>query len=103
MLERLRKSIGSVRPGGRDVTLYTRPNCPLCHEAELAVQRAFGRSHVRLVDISGRRDLEDRYVFRVPVLVVREQVLAEGRITAPDARRAKRRAMQIQRDVAGLE
>jgi hypothetical protein len=67
------------------------------------VQRAFGRSHVRLVDISGRRDLEDRYVFRVPVLVVREQVLAEGRIAAPDARRAKRRAMQIQRDVAGLE
>jgi hypothetical protein len=60
----------------------------LCVEAEHVVGRVFGRQAVDVVDIIGDRRLEDKYIFRIPVLVVGEKVVAEGRITMADARSA---------------
>jgi hypothetical protein len=54
------------------------------------VIRAFGAQNVDVVDIIGDRELEDAYIFRIPVLVVDGQVRAEGKITLADARAAKR-------------
>jgi hypothetical protein len=75
------------------VTLYSKADCHLCHEAEQVVRRVFGARHVDVVDIIGDQRLEDEYIFRIPVLVVDGQVLAEGRITMADARRARRAAV----------
>jgi hypothetical protein len=101
MLERLRRSFGNVQTGATHVTLYTKPGCSLCLEAELAVLRVFGRAGVQFVDITQQRELEDRFVFRIPVLAVNERVLAEGRISYGDARRAKQRLKQSLHDQAG--
>lgn len=101
MRERLLGRFGSVPTGVEHVTLYTKPGCALCREAEQAVRRVFGRSRVQLIDISGRPELEDRYVFRIPVLTVRETVLAEGRITRAEAMRARQQLVDLQRDAPG--
>jgi hypothetical protein len=50
---------------------------------------------VRIVEISGQRELEDAYVFRVPVLCYRDVVLAEGLIEERDMRRALGVARQL--------
>jgi hypothetical protein len=79
------------------VTLYSRDNCSLCVEAQRTVTDVFGRDRVDVVDIVGNRKLEDAFVFRVPVLVVGGVVLAEGRITMRDARRARRTSIALRR------
>ena len=78
-------------------TLYSKADCHLCREAEAVIRRVFGARHVDVVDIIGDRRLEDEYIFRIPVLVVDGQVLAEGRITMADARLARRAAVTRQR------
>ena len=85
------------RPAIVRVTLYSKPDCSLCREAETVVGRVFGAPQVDVVDIIGDRELEDQYIFRIPVLVVDGRVLAEGRITVDDARLALRTAMADQR------
>ena len=81
------------------VLLLTRPDCGLCAQALPHVVRAFGRDGVTLIDITQHRDLEDQYVFRIPVVLYADQVLAEGIIGAHDARvaRVRRDAIQAQR------
>jgi hypothetical protein len=76
---------------GSPPVLYSKPGCLLCRQAERAVATVFGRAQVPVVNILGDRELEDRYVFRIPVLALGELVLAEGRITIADARAARAR------------
>ena len=71
------------------VTLYSKEDCPLCLDAERAVRSVFGPARVDVVDITADRRLEDEYIFRIPVLVIEGQVLAEGHITVADARAAR--------------
>jgi hypothetical protein len=78
-------------------TLYSKADCHLCHEAESVVRRVFGARHVDVVDIIGDQRLEDEFIFRIPVLFVDGQVLAEGQITMADARLAHRAAVTNQR------
>ncbi len=80
------------RPANVRATLYSKSDCPLCREAEQVVGRVFGARQLDVVDIIGNRQLEDEYVFRIPVLVVDGQVVAEGRITMEDATSAFRTA-----------
>jgi len=90
---------------GRDKTceraggpvLYSKPDCPLCREAEHAVALVFGRGRVPVLNILEDRELEDRYVFRIPVLALGEVVLAEGRITVAEVRAARMRARELHR------
>jgi hypothetical protein len=74
------------------VTLYSKTDCGLCREAEAVARRVFGVDQVDVVDIIGDRQLEDEFVFRIPVMVVDGRVVAEGRITMADARGAQRAA-----------
>jgi hypothetical protein len=77
------------RPSRVRATLYSKEGCTLCHEAESVVLNVFGRDAVDVVDIIGDRELEDAYIFRIPVLVVDGKIVAEGQITMADARSAR--------------
>ena len=91
---RWRQSVGTD-----PVLLLSRPDCGLCVRALPHVLRAFGHDDVVVVDITRHRELEDRYVFRIPVLLFEGRVLAEGDISADGARvaRVKRDAMRSER------
>lgn len=78
-------------------TLYSKADCPLCRDAERAVRSVFGAARVDVVDISADRRLEDEFIFRIPVLVIDGQVLAEGHITVADARAARDAARNVTR------
>jgi hypothetical protein len=82
------------------VTLYSKADCGLCREAEAVARRVFGVGQVDVVDIIGDQNLEDAYVFRIPVLVIDGRVVAEGRITMADARAAHRAARRDARSRA---
>ena len=79
--------------------LLSRQDCGLCVRALPHVLRAFGRDDVVVVDITRHRELEDTYVFRIPVLLFEGRVLAEGDFSADGARvaRLKRDAMRSER------
>jgi hypothetical protein len=72
--------------------LYSREGCCLCAEAERHIRSVFGRGNVEVIDVTSDRQLEDRFVFRIPVLAVDGRVVAEGRISRADALDAYRRA-----------
>jgi glutaredoxin len=54
------------------VTLYTKPDCPLCNTAAEALARVRGRAPFDLdvVDISSDPGLRARYGERIPVVLV---------------------------------
>ena len=80
------------------VTLYSKADCPLCEKAERSVLAVFGQESVTRIDIMGDRELEDAFIFRIPVLVLDDVVLAEGLISVDDARRARDEAARLQRE-----
>ena len=75
-----------------DVTLYSRPGCHLCEDAEARIRRVLGKeaSSLRVVNILEDRELEDQYVFRIPVLRINGVDVAEGEITEAAVRKALR-------------
>ena len=90
MLALLRARRASVQ-----VQLLSRDGCHLCDEALRAVVAVFGRGNVRTVDIASDRQLEDEFVFRIPVLRFGAHVLAEGVITRADAHNARQLALRL--------
>ena len=60
------------------VVLVTRKGCHLCDDA-LALLRAIGHEP-QLADVDGDDALHDLYDWRVPVVLVDGQVIAEGKI-----------------------
>jgi hypothetical protein len=85
----------STAEGQFNVTLFSKSGCHLCDDAEAQVHRVLGRveSRLRVVNILEDRDLEDRYVFRIPVLCINGVEVAEGQIIERDVRRALMRAV----------
>ena len=61
------------------LVLVTRQGCSLCDDA-LAHLRALGHEP-ELADVDADDRLHDLYDWRVPVLLLEERVVAEGRIT----------------------
>jgi hypothetical protein len=61
------------------LVLVTRQGCHLCDEA-LASLRALGHDP-ELADVDSDDRLHDLYDWRVPVVLVDDRVVAEGRIT----------------------
>jgi glutaredoxin len=62
-----------------NVTLYSKPDCPLCDEAREALARVRERSAFDLeeIDITGDRELDARYRERIPVVAVDGRELFE--------------------------
>jgi hypothetical protein len=80
------------------LVLYSKADCSLCERAARLARRAVRARGVQVVEIGGQRELEDAYVFRVPVLCYRDVVLAEGLIEERDVRRALVIARQLDRN-----
>jgi hypothetical protein len=95
-LSGFRRRIAALKRGSQPrATLYSKEGCTLCREAETVVRRVFGRDAVDVVDIIGDRELEDAYIFRIPVLVVGGKVVAEGQISMAEARSARATARAV--------
>ena len=61
------------------LVLVTRQGCHLCDEA-LSLLRSLGHAP-ELVDVDADDRLHDLYDWRVPVVLLDERVVAEGKIT----------------------
>jgi glutaredoxin len=59
------------------VTLYSKPDCPLCDEARGALERVRGRVgfNLREIDITADAELERSYGERIPVVAVEGEEL----------------------------
>lgn len=62
----------------RQVLLYTRGDCHLCHEAQTLLE-SYGLT-VETVDIDGDARLKERYDLCVPVVMIDGQERFRGRI-----------------------
>ena len=72
------------------VTIYSKPDCHLCHEMKAAVQRVLrGRTGIPLeeIDISKDPALLDRYGLEVPVLIIDGKKVAKYRVTEAELTR----------------
>lgn len=65
------------------VTLYSRPNCCLCDDAEAAIRKVIPRYHVEfeIVDVSEDEALEQAFGPMVPVVAVDGRVLFYGKVS----------------------
>jgi glutaredoxin len=61
------------------VTLVTRQGCHLCDEALRLLEEL--NVHPELADVDADDELHRLYDFRVPVVLVDDEVVAEGKIT----------------------
>lgn len=65
------------------LTLYSKPDCHLCHEMQAIIERLKGRYPLTLevVDISTDPVLQARYRIDIPVLQVNGREIARHRVT----------------------
>ena len=66
------------------LTIYSKPDCHLCHEMKDVVQRVLcGRPDIPLeeIDISNDPALLDRYGLEIPVLMIDGKKVAKYRVT----------------------
>lgn len=83
------------RPGqaprpARQVTLYTKPGCHLCEQAEELLddlRREYDLT-VTAIDITSDLAIYERYKFEIPVVIVAGGGVASGRIDAAALRYA---------------
>jgi glutaredoxin len=79
-----------------NVTLYSKPDCPLCDEAREALARVHARVAFGLeeVDITTDPMLEERYRERIPVVALDAEELFDFRVDEPKLeRRLKRKVV----------
>jgi glutaredoxin len=72
------------------LTIYSKPDCHLCHEMKAAVQRVLrARADITLedVDISNDAALLERYGLEVPVLMIDGKKAAKYRVTVAELTR----------------
>jgi hypothetical protein len=68
----------------RVVTIYSKPNCELCHEAEAVIRQVATRRRFRFEkkNILDDPTLHEQYGTAIPVIHVDGQEIARFRITA---------------------
>ncbi len=84
-----------------NIQLLGRPGCHLCDDALSALRPVFGRDMIEEIDITTAPELEELYVFRIPVVLFQDQVVSEGIIDRKEARLALKRVRQIASTKAG--
>ncbi len=72
----------SQSPGPLQVTFYTKAGCHLCEDArdmldEIATQNTYELTEI---DIRHEPEIFERYRYRIPVIMINETLVAEGRI-----------------------
>ena len=69
-------------PGKIELTLYSKPDCPLCDEMEKVIREVGAEMpfRIRYVDISADAGLQSRYGLDIPVLMYGGEHLAKHRV-----------------------
>lgn len=72
----------SQSPAPLKVTFYTKAGCHLCDEARDMLDEIASQTSYELTEIDIRRDPEsfERYRYRIPVIMINETLVAEGRV-----------------------
>lgn len=85
------------------IVIYGKPDCCLCDDAKPLVEELAGAYglDVRLVNITADPQLSAAYRYRIPVVVLDDTVLDEGRVTAATLQHALRR-LRTQAPHSGL-
>ena len=78
------------------LTLYTRNDCPLCHEMEEVIAAEMPKFDARIerIEIDGNADLEARFGIEVPVLFVNDRKAFKYRCTPAELRKRLAREAQ---------
>ena len=78
-----------------ELILYTRNDCPLCHEMEavIAAEAPKFEARIQRIEIDGDPDLEARFGIEVPVLFVNDRKAFKYRCTPTELR--KRLAREV--------
>ncbi len=69
------------------LTIYSKPGCHLCDDMKSLVHRVIARhsGHLSIaldeIDISGDRELLDRYALEIPVLLIDGKKVAKYRVS----------------------
>ncbi len=76
-------------PSMPQVTFYTKAGCHLCEEArdmldDIAAQTAYELTEI---DIRNDTDLFEQYRYRIPVIIIDDETILEGRIAFRDLSR----------------
>ena len=68
------------------VTFYTKAGCHLCDDAREMLDDIAAQKPFELTEIDIRKDLTlfEQYRYRIPVVVLNETIVAEGRIDYSD-------------------
>jgi glutaredoxin len=82
--------------GPRDVTIYSRPGCHLCEEAEAQIAPLLAEFGARLTEINIDEDAElrARYDYDVPVIFLGSRKAAKHRVDLGQFRRQLRDAVR---------
>lgn len=72
------------------VTFYTKAGCHLCEEARDMLDDIAALTSYELTEIDIRSDLAifEQYRYRIPVILIDDSVVAEGRISYDELSRA---------------
>ncbi len=73
---------GSQSSTPLQVTFYTKAGCHLCEDARDMLNEIASETLYELTEIDIRRDIElfERYRYRIPVIMINETLVAEGRV-----------------------
>lgn len=68
------------------VTFYTKAGCHLCDDARELLDEVATQTEYDLTEIDIRRDMDlfELYRYRIPVVMINETIVAEGRIEYSD-------------------
>ena len=85
-----------MRQHAQKVTLYSKPDCPLCSKAKRLLEKLqpeFGFG-IEEVDITRDEALYERYRWEIPVIAVGDRELLKGRIAEEPLREVLRSAFE---------
>lgn len=73
-----------------DVIFYTKAGCHLCEEARENLEEIAGETDYQLTEIDIRSDMAifAEYRYRIPVIIINQRTLLEGRIEAQELAQA---------------
>lgn len=78
------------QPAPAQVTFYTKAGCHLCEEARDMLEDIAAQTEYELTEIDIRSDPEvfEQYRYRIPVIIINDNRLLEGRIQYAELARA---------------
>lgn len=80
----------SNKPGKTKVVFYTKAGCHLCDDARDLLEDLAADIPFELTEIDIRTDMGifETYRYRIPVIIINDQAIVEGRIVQQDLFRA---------------